>query len=76
MCIAVPAKIIKIDKEMAEVNYNGIVLKTNIYFIDNPNIGDYVLIHAGCAIEKLNEDEAKETLKIFEELSEIIDRGN
>lgn len=76
MCIAVPAKIIKIDKEIAEVNYNGVVLKTNIYFIDNPNIGDYVLIHAGCAIEKLDEDEAKETLKIFEELSEIIDRGN
>ena len=41
-------------------------------FINEPKIGDYVLVHAGCAIQKIDEDYAIETLKIFKELSEAI----
>lgn len=74
MCIAIPAKIISITNDVAIVNYGGVELKVNISFIDNPKIDDYLLIHAGCAIEKIDEDQAIETLKIFKELEEAIER--
>lgn len=74
MCIAVPAKIEEINGSEAVVNYGGVKLTTNITFIENPAVGDYVLIHAGCAVEKLDKDEAEETLEIFRELAEAIEK--
>ena len=56
MCIAIPAKVEEISEETATVNYNGVKLNVNISFIENPEIGDYVLVHAGCAIQKIDED--------------------
>ena len=76
MCIAVPAKIEEILEDDAIVNYNGVKVKVNIMFIENPKIGDYVLVHAGCAIQKINEEYAKETLDIFKELSDTIEECN
>lgn len=73
MCISVPAKIEDILEGDAIVNYNGVKLKVNIMFIENPKIGDYVLVHAGCAIQKIDEYYAKETLDIFKELSDAIE---
>lgn len=73
MCIAVPAKIEKINNEEATVNYGGVSINVNIMFIENPKVGDYVLVHAGCAIQKVDEDYAIETLKIFKELSDAIE---
>ncbi|WP_234088826.1 HypC/HybG/HupF family hydrogenase formation chaperone [Clostridium celatum] len=73
MCIAVPAKIEKINDGEAVVNYGGVNINVNISFIENPKIGEYVLVHAGCAIQKIDEDYAKETLDIFEELSDAIE---
>ena len=64
MCIAVPAKIDFINDDEAIVNYGGVKMNVNITFINEPKIGDYVLVPAGCAIQK--------TLKIFKELSEAI----
>ena len=76
MCIAVPGKIEKILKDEAIVNYNGVKVKVNIMFIENPKIGEYVLVHAGCAIQKIDESYAKETLDIFKELSDAIEECN
>ena len=70
MCLAIPGKIIEIDKnkEHATIEYGeGIIRKANVTLI-NPKIGDYVLVHAGFAIEVLDEKEAKETLKLFKEM--------
>ena len=52
MCIAVPARIEEILKDDAIVNYNGVKVKVNTMFIENPKIGEFVLVHAGCAIQK------------------------
>lgn len=68
MCIAVPAKVEEIYDDEARVNFKGVKTRVNVYLLDEVNIGDYLLIHAGCAIEKINEKEAKETLKLFEEI--------
>ena len=76
MCIAVPTKIEEILEDDAIVNYNGVKVKVNIMFIENPKIGDYVLVHAGCAIQKIDEDYAIETLDIFKELSDTIEECN
>lgn len=70
MCLAIPAKIKKIDSDNqhAVVDYgDGTRRKINISLVDIRK-NDYVLVHAGFAIEKLDEKEAQETLKIFREM--------
>ena len=70
MCLAIPGKIIEIDsnKEHATVDYgDGTKRKVNISLVD-VKVGKYVLVHAGFAIEVLNEKEAKETLDLFREM--------
>ena len=70
MCLAIPGKIIEIDKkkEHATIEYGeGTIRKANVTLI-NPKIGDFVLVHAGFAIEVLDEKDAKETLKLFREM--------
>ena len=76
MCIAIPARIEEILEGDAIVNYNGDNEKVNIMFIEDPKVGDYVLVHAGCAIQKIDENYARETLDIFKELSDAIEECN
>ena len=70
MCLAIPGKIVEIDenKEHATVDYgDGTKRKANVTLVD-VKIGDYILVHAGFAIEVLNEKEAQETLDLFREM--------
>jgi len=70
VCLAIPGKIIKIDskKEYATIDYgSGTKRKANITLVD-VNIGDYVLVHAGFAIQVLAEKEAQETLSLFRDM--------
>jgi hydrogenase expression/formation protein HypC len=70
VCLAIPGKIIEIDtkNEHATIEYGeGTVRKANVTLV-NAKIGDYVLVHAGFAIEVLDEKDAKETLKLFREM--------
>ena len=76
MCIAIPARIEEILEGDAIVNYNGVNVKVNIMFIEDPKVGDYVLVHAGCAFQKIDENYARETLDIFKELSDAIEECN
>ena len=70
MCLAIPGKIVEIDsnKEHATIDYgDGTKRKANVTLVD-VNIGDYVLVHAGFAIQVLDEKEAQETLDLFREM--------
>ena len=70
MCLAIPGKIVDIDaeKERAVVDYgDGTKREANITLVE-VKIGDYVLVHAGFAIQILDEKEAKETLDLFREM--------
>ena len=70
MCLAIPAKVIEIlDKEHANVDYgDGVKRKINISLVD-AKLGDYVLVHAGFAIQVLSKEEAEETLRLFEQMA-------
>lgn len=69
MCIAIPGKILSIDGQRAQVDFSGNQVSVNIGLVE-PEVGQYVLVHAGCAIEVMDKDKAKELLDLFEELEE------
>jgi hydrogenase expression/formation protein HypC len=70
MCLAFPGKIISVDGDFAKVDFGlGVTSKTNISLV-NVEIGEYVLVHAGYAIQVLNEKEAEETLEIWKAVLE------
>ncbi len=75
MCLAVPMQISSIrDAGMAIGTAEGMQSEINLSLLEDPNIGDYVIVHAGFAIEKLDEQEALERLKLFDELAEVMQR--
>ncbi|WZL72499.1 HypC/HybG/HupF family hydrogenase formation chaperone [Clostridiaceae bacterium 35-E11] len=70
MCVAVPVEVIEVMEHEALVNFGGVKKKVNIDLIDALEVGDYVLLHAGCALQKVNKEEAERTLEIFKMLIE------
>jgi len=70
MCVAIPGKVIGITGMMGEVDFQGNVVKVNLGIVD-AQVGDYVLVHAGCAIEVMQKDAAEELLDLFKELESL-----
>jgi len=70
MCLAIPGKILKIDGNSALVDFDGIKQNVIIALIQNPEIGKYVIVHAGYAIEMMNEKEAMEAIEQWKEIAE------
>ena len=68
MCLAIPAKVIELKDDMAKANMNGVFVHASLDLLEDVKIGDYILIHTGIAIEKIDEDEALETLQLIEEM--------
>jgi hydrogenase expression/formation protein HypC len=71
MCLGLPGKVIKIENKTCLVEIMGVSREISIELLKEVNIGDYVLIHAGCAIQKLDEEEALRTIELFNELREL-----
>ena len=67
MCLAVPGKVLSIEGDTAVVDYGGIRRSANVSLVD-AKVGSYVLIHAGYAIEVLDEEEARRTLELWNEV--------
>jgi len=68
MCLAIPMKVEKVIGEFAIVALGNVKRKVNISFVENVKKGDYLIIHAGFAIEKLDKKEAEKTIKIIKEI--------
>jgi hydrogenase expression/formation protein HypC len=72
MCLAVPMKVVSIEGEVAIAEIDGVKREASLMMLnEDVNIGDYVLIHAGFAISRLDEEEALETLAIMRECLEL-----
>ena len=70
MCLAVPVRVLQIDGQKALVELGGLARQASIMLVPDIRVGDYVLLHAGFAIQKLDEREAEETLSLFAEIAE------
>ncbi|MDO8735575.1 MAG: HypC/HybG/HupF family hydrogenase formation chaperone [Thermoleophilia bacterium] len=68
MCLAIPARIIDIDKQMATVDVGGVTRQASVVLLPEAGLGDYVLMHAGFAISLVDEKEALETIRLFQQL--------
>lgn len=71
MCLGLPAKVVIIDGNAAEVEMMGVINKISVELLENVKIGDYVLVHAGCAIQIVDQEEAAKTIDIFNEIREL-----
>ena len=70
MCLAIPGKIVSIDGNSALVDFDGIEQKIIIALVLNPEVGKYVIVHAGYAIEQMEEKDAMEAIKQWKEIAE------
>jgi hydrogenase expression/formation protein HypC len=73
MCLAIPAKVVEINGQDAVVEFHNVRRDVRLDLIDDCQIGDYVLIHAGFVINKLDEQSAQESLRLWDELIETMD---
>lgn len=70
MCLAIPALIKSVEDREAEVEIGGVSRRISLWLTPEAKVGDYVLVHAGYAINALDQKEAQETLSLLEELAE------
>lgn len=72
MCLGIPSKVIEIDEERrtGKIYYLGTKVRANFALLENLRVGDWVIVHAGFAISRLDEDEARETLDMLREIAE------
>jgi hydrogenase expression/formation protein HypC len=70
MCLAVPGKIIEIQDMLGTVDINGVTRKVSLMLLPESKVGEFVLIHAGFAIQAIDEEEVRKTLELFKELEE------
>ncbi|MBL7181271.1 MAG: HypC/HybG/HupF family hydrogenase formation chaperone [Pseudomonadota bacterium] len=67
MCLAIPSKIVKIENLTATIDVDGVQREASLMLLEAPRVGDYVIVHAGFAIHKINENDALESLKLIRE---------
>jgi hydrogenase expression/formation protein HypC len=72
MCLAIPGKIIEIKKNVAKVDVGGLSRDISVDLCPDVSVGEYVLIHTGFAIQKVDEQEALETLDLLREIAEAL----
>lgn len=73
MCLAIPSKITQIENEMATIDVDGVKRSASLLLLDDAAVGDYVIVHAGFAIKKLDEAAALETIRLLKEAAAFVD---
>jgi len=71
MCLAIPSMIVKIEDEMATIDVDGVKRKASLLLVEDAQVGDYVIVHAGFAIRKIDEEAAQESLRYLREAVEF-----
>jgi hydrogenase expression/formation protein HypC len=73
MCLAIPSKITKIENLMAVIDVDGVQREASLLLLEEAQVGDYVIVHAGFAISKIDEAAAMETLALLKEAAALMD---
>jgi hydrogenase expression/formation protein HypC len=67
MCLAIPSRIVRIESDIATIDVEGIRRQASLMLLEDARVGDYVIVHAGFAIQKLDEQTAQESLQLLRE---------
>ncbi|MDO4471646.1 MAG: HypC/HybG/HupF family hydrogenase formation chaperone [Bacillota bacterium] len=70
MCVAIPGRVTEIEGTTAKVDFNGNMVNVNVGLVE-PEVGQYVLVHAGCAIEVMDKEQAQEIIVLFADLEAL-----
>jgi hydrogenase expression/formation protein HypC len=73
MCLAIPSKITHIENEMATIDVDGVQRQASLLLLADARVGDYVIVHAGFAIQKIDAAAARDTLKLLREAADHYD---
>ena len=74
MCLAIPSKIIKIDNNMATIDVDGVQREASLLLLEDARVGEYVIVHAGFAIQRIDEAAAMETLSLLRQAAELVEK--
>ncbi len=74
MCLAIPSKITKIENNMATIDVDGVQREASLLLLEDARVGEYVIVHAGFAIQKIDEAAAQETLRFLREAAELVEK--
>jgi hydrogenase expression/formation protein HypC len=72
MCLGIPAQVMELAESVAVVDVGGVRREVSVELLDDVATGDWVIIHAGFAIQKLDPEEAEKTLQLFKEIADAI----
>ncbi len=75
MCLSIPAEVLSIDGDMAEVSVGGTMYNASIRLVEDVDVGDFILIHSGYGIAKIDEAEANDTLNLMQEIKKKAERS-
>ena len=76
MCLAIPAKVVqKLENDQALVEVGGVRNQISLMLVDDVTVGDYVIVHVGFAIARLNADEAEKSLALFDEIARRLEEN-
>lgn len=75
MCLAIPSKITKIDQGIATIDVDGVTRTCSLLLLEDAAVGDWVIVHAGFALHKIDEATARESLQLLREAAAFVEGG-
>ncbi len=72
MCLAIPSKIVEINDNMGTIDVAGVRREASLLPLEDPQVGDWVIVHAGFAIQKIDEATARESLRYLREAAQLL----
>jgi len=74
MCLAIPSKIVEIDNGVGTIDVDGVQRTASLLLVEDAAVGDYVIVHAGFALHKIDEADAMESLRILKEAAAFAEK--
>ena len=76
MCLAIPSRIVRIEDQMAVIDVDGVTREASLLLLEDARVGDYVIVHAGFALHKIDEETARESLDLLRDVAHRLDAGD